>query len=736
MNEIRVLLPLLSTLAVVPTAAAAPSDICVRQAEGVAYSHKPPDWWSSGLSSSQREVRWVGATSRASGQGATGHPLARARMIWDRASKQVFFELEANDDQTLDPGVDLVKIVLSDGSGTAPELFLQFDPLSVCTSAPCSKELGSSAVSHAWYTSAWGNLEPGGPSSQGFGIDKPWVNVSQASATSPYDWTLSFKLTVPHTNGNIRPNLRIYGNMMVLNGDAGLLTEIPLLCNEPGSPGCALKQSGSTDQSKVKIADISGHWPLLTSDGSVQCGGVELIRELVGSDYNRIKGTKGGSEYWFPGSTIPASGAFLLAGFYNGTGKPIPDGGIEAKFFVADWGMQFQSAQWTPVGTGTLAGEVSTGSYAGGTGQGFIRSEAKWTPSQSLKDKNTHQCVYVRLESTKPWDPTDPSKPNLFKVDSVYRNMDLLTASVARRPATIDLGDRPLPKGKDKHEVYLLVRTRHMPDPATCRAAKGDLYGCARGGRLVRARLALTKAQKRALKTDFAAGRTSLDEEQLGVLLAQKDRKGKKTEELPFVMVYGLIDTGRRIDLPGAPKTPVLEHFSEFGYYVEHEGDLEGWETLVHGAEPVPGTQNLFKLEIEPNKVASVANTVRVLSKETKACKTRPHPRLGVVSQEKTEEIEAKLLTDVGKGDHVAMRKIRRTDDQLGCDPPPLRMQCRLKDCREHSPATIIDGSRYVGDWTVLERRKLVKPSEQPDAEPVPAAKPSAKPKAKPKAGG
>lgn len=72
------------------------------------------------------------------------------------------------------------------------------------------------------------------------------------------------------------------------------------------------------------------------------------------------------------------------------------------------------------------------------------------------------------------------------------------------------------------------------------------------------------------------------------------------------------------------------------------------------------------------------------------------------------------------------------TDDQLGCDPPPLRQQCRLRSCGEHSPAAFIDGSRYVGDWTVIERRKLVKASEQPDAKP--ATKPS--PAARPKAGG
>lgn len=748
MDKSRVILAILSfflSLAVPPTARAA-GDICVSQARGLPYESKTkPEWWTAGLSQSRKEGTWTGATTRTSGQGAAPQ-LARSRMIWDKGSQTVFFELEVNGDPSFDPAEDFVMLALSDSTGQKPQLGIQFFPLHDYDDPQVGKGIDGPMKTDDgngvdYWTIKGEDIMPGDtlPADGDFRVSHPWVVVDHVAENS-YNWKLSFALKVPvDAVGEIRPNLRVYGNVNMYNG-AGQ-AQFPLLCNSSKSAmngmDC-LMLSGDTYLLKVPgLADsatMASLWPVLGSNDSNDCGGVKVIRELVGSDYGSPSGTNNGTvpgtavQYPLPSTQIPrTTGARLRAGFHNGTSTVLATGDIEAEFYVANWGAQYasfdDSATWQKLFAGPipLQGKVSPGRYAGEIGQGRIESPDKWVPKDAgLALAPSHQCMFVRLQSTKPGID--------FTVDSVYRNMDLVTASVARRPATIDLGNRPLPKGRGKHEVYLLVRTQHMPDPARCAAAKGKLYGCAKGGRLLRERRALSKAHRQALKADFAAGRIDLDQAQVDALLEQKDRKGVKTEELPFVVVYAMVDTGHRVDLPGKPSTPVLQHFSEFGYYVEHEGDLEGWETLMHGAEPVPGTNNMFKLEIEPKKVASVANTMRVLSKETKACKTRPHPRLGVVSQQRAEELESKLLADVGKGDVAAMSKARMADDQLGCDPPPLRMQCRRKDCGEHSPAAVIDGSRYVGDWKGLERRRIG-PSKQPDATP-PAAKPAAAPKA------
>jgi hypothetical protein len=180
-------------------------------------------------------------------------------------------------------------------------------------------------------------------------------------------------------------------------------------------------------------------------------------------------------------------------------------------------------------------------------------------------------------------------------------------------------------------------------------------------------------------------------------------------------------------------------NFSDYGYYVQHEGEpVEGWETYMHGAEQVEGVDNLYKLEVKPKMVAAVANTVRVLSKETGACKVPPKPRWAVYNNKKIEALEAKIQADVGKGDLAEVGKVRLTDDQLGCDPPPLRLQCRAKDCGELSPVAYIEGSRYAGDWSVVERRKARRPGARKPGGPAgktgaqPGAKPAGKPAAKP----
>jgi hypothetical protein len=731
-SKSRVLLPVLVTLAAVPTAQAAPKDACVRQAEGVpGAANHTPEWWNTALSESQREVRWTGASTRTDDNTSTPE-LSRTRMIWDRPSETVFFEFEVNGDPSINTTQDLAVLTVANATGTAPELFIRFQPLRGCStvskctgagSAVANASINYSAATAGGTSVTWSALSSTNPS-QTFTVSHPWVKVREvvSGGSTTYNWTLSFGLRVPLSGNDIRPNLRIYGNaiMYVPGPTSGTAIEFPLLCNPSSttSNDCLMFSGAGTGtiMDSLPIGGMATTWPVLDSANPASCGGVELIRDLVGSNYGMYTGTVPGTSvpYQLPGFQIPfTTGARFRAGFHNNTGQKLDAGSIEAEFRIANWGLQWtdwQNATWSMVATAELNAQVTAGGYGGAFGEGRLESDV-WVPATSgLTLENSHQCVHVRLKSDTGVD---------FKVDSMYRNMDIVNASVARRPAIIDLGDRALPKGKEQHDVYLLVRSEHMPDPGTCDAAKGKLFGCAKGGRLTLERRALTKKQKAALSKDFKAGKVAIDEAQLQALMKQKAQKGKKPEDLPYMVVHGMVDTGRRIDLPDAPDTPVLVNFSDYGYYVQHEGEpVEGWETFIHGAEPVPGVEkNMFKLQVEPEKVASVANTVRVLSKETKACKTPPRPKWAVYSAKKTEELEAKIQADVGKGNLADVGKVRVADDQLGCDPPPLRLQCRIKNCGELSPAAYIEGNRYAGDWSVVERRKQ-RPGARPGARP------------------
>lgn len=772
MFESRVLLPILVSLVAIPTASAAPDDACVRQAQAVpGASSRTPEWWNPALSESQRDVRWTGASVRTDDEASTPE-LSRTRMIWDRDSQTVFFELEVHGDPAINTTEDLVVLSVANAAGDAPELFMQFQPLRGCsTVANCTGDGAAMTASAIMYSAAtpsgtsitWSTLTKTNPNPD-FIVDHPWVRVREVSSggVTTYDWTLSFSMRVPvnTATGEVRPNLRIYGNsiMYIPGPTSGTAVEFPLLCNpsSPTSNDCLMFSGPSTGSlmDDLPVGSMASTWPVLESANPSTCAGVEVLRPLVGSDYNTVTATVPGTAvpYELPGAQIPLnSGARFRAGFLNDTPQILPAGSVQAEFRIANWGLQYSdwhNATWSLVATAELNAPVSAGGYAGAFGEGRVESDL-WVPATSgLTLENTHQCVHVRLRSDSGVD---------FKVDSVYRNMDIVNASVARRPAVIDLGDRKLPKGKKEHDVYLLVRSEHMPDPGTCKATKGKLFGCAKGGKLVLARKALNKKQKQALARDFKQGRLKIDKSQYQALLNQKSRKGKKADELPYVVVHGMVDTGNRINLPGAPQTPVLQNFSDYGYYVQHEGEpVEGWETYVHGAEPVAGAPNVFKVQVKPNMLASVANTVRVLSKETKACETPPQPRWAVYGNKKTEDIEARIRADVGKGDLSKVSAVRVTDAQLGCDPPPLRLQCKSKSCGELSPAAYIEGSRFVGDWSVIERRAAkpgarrpamrrpggnrpgarpgAKPSAKPGAKPGarPGVKPAAKPAAKP----
>ncbi|MEM9457908.1 MAG: hypothetical protein AAGF11_27265 [Myxococcota bacterium] len=721
MSKYRLLLSsLAATLLLAPAAQAAPDDVCVRQANGVpGMAVKHPEWWNGSLSESQRNVRWTGATAKTTGSGATPE-LADSRIIWDRPSNTVFFEFTVHADPSIDPTTDLLMFAVSNAAGDAPELYIQFQPLRGCfiprNCTGAGRSINNIAIRYASATGSgtglnWSALSPTNPSSD-FTVQHPWVHLEEvdSAAGTSYDWTVSFGLEVPTaSNGQIRPNLRTYANaVMTYVGTSLSAVELPILCNPPNEAAISdclvFSSSNNVPLPDGLPTDNLSLWPVVTSSDPNSCEGIELMRPLVGSSYNVNPGSVPGTSipYEMPGLQIPnTSGTSFRAGFLNNTSDALAAGSVTARFRIANWGLQFadwDEATWSQIGTATLDDSVAPGAYAGATGQGRLESNV-WVPASSdLALENNHQCLHVQLESNTPG--------VRFTVDSVYRNMDIVNASVARRPADIDLGNRRLPKGHKKHKVHLLVRSNHMPSRDQCLKAKGKRYGCAKGGSLVLARRALSKKEKRFLTRGVESGRIKLSEQQLSSMLKQKKRKGKKAEQLPYYVVYGMVDTGQRINLPGAPGTRVMNNFSSYGYSIQHEGyPAQGWEHYMHGAAPVGKSGKVFQMNIPPKTVASVANTVRVLSKETKECKKPPKSTWAVYGLKKTEELEAEIKTGVGKGKASKVASVRVTDGQLGCEPPPLRLPCKAKDCREHSPVGYIEGSRYVGDWTAISRR-------------------------------
>lgn len=735
---------MLAMLVGAPPAQAGTDELCAEQANGVPGPQpKYPEWWDLSLTDAQRETRWTGATSIYD-VGSAAPPVGSGRVIWDKPSKRLFFEFDINGDPTFDQNQDIVMVAVSDPSGTEPDLFIQFQPLGVCSPLlSCSGQ--GKAITSSWVkysqatvgaTVSWSTLDVNNPSTDWTVLD-PWVEVRRyfANGGFNYDWKLKFALEIPVdlATGEAWSDLRVYANaVMYMQGTSGSAVEYPLLCDPltPSSNDCLVFSSGFPSlPGGLPVASIDNLWTHVTTGSSASCEGVEVIRQMVGSDYQTTMAPLPNSTvlYEYPGYTIPKLvGARLRAGFFNDTSNSLVTDDLEATFSIANWGLQWSTwngASWDEIGSATLTGTVAAGNYGGGSGQGEIETDLPWVPASSgLSLTNDHQCMHVRL--------TPGGGGINFKRDSVYRNMDLVDASVFRRPVDLDMSERMLPEGQVDNDIYLLVHTENMPSVEQCNESGQSLRGCADGGPLVLGPIegGNIKQLEKVLEGQpigQAAGQTT---GQAGALAGaggggspaaglpepmnaqqpvevepwqdfDNQPQYATLEDLPKYVMYGFVDTGGTINLPDAPDTKVLKGFSQFGYYIQHDGEpSQGWEHYVTapGAEPIAESPGLYRIHVEPEQVVALASTVRAIDGVQTECGVLPDPDQKMTPEEELAKTEQMLLD----GLQGQLKDQVVVEPSFGCEPPPLREPCVLGNCAPHSPISYVNGSRYVGEWT------------------------------------
>jgi hypothetical protein len=196
--------------------------------------------------------------------------------------------------------------------------------------------------------------------------------------------------------------------------------------------------------------------------------------------------------------------------------------------------------------------------------------------------------------------------PVTFANDSVYRNMDLVWASVFQRFAEINLvGVTPVDQPE---RVTLMVDARNLPSPSECWVMpEGDdvaqfqnIPGCFMDGAKVPPPL----------------------------LVNDKNQWGTTVDELPTYVVHGFVDSGVRINLEGQAQMPVHVPFSSFGYLVQHQGAVQGWEHALHGAVHEPAAaHNVYVLDMKPSEIHTVSTTIRAIDDTTKACPAASTPK-------------------------------------------------------------------------------------------------------------
>ncbi len=281
--------------------------------------------------------------------------------------------------------------------------------------------------------------------------------------------------------------------------------------------------------------------------------------------------------------------------------------GIKARFRLANWGTQ---AIWEdilvsptpplwddiadPMGVpvaGITLPAANPADPVGSPGQATISFD--WMPDPSLYQsecgaaanpakKRCHQCLLV-----------DISGPGglTFLNSSVYRNMDMVPASKFSREAEINIrGLASTPTG-DPRDVYLFIQTFNMPENIDDNI----------------------REQYNSIPTHYWNYWKKRD-----IIKTKRDsinqNKPPSYKELmktvPTYIVHSFYDTGRKTDVGGA----ILKPMTSFGYFIRHEGDLEGWTHFLEGAEKI--TDNYYKLAVPNNGFATIKTTIEAVEHE------------------------------------------------------------------------------------------------------------------------
>jgi hypothetical protein len=275
----------------------------------------------------------------------------------------------------------------------------------------------------------------------------------------------------------------------------------------------------------------------------------------------------------------------------NDTGASIPGNNLRARFRIANWGsVLFDSPEWLDISPSSPSCATATG--PGGlvsTGTQFDLS-CSWTltPTQQCEyrpdvhntcspmpaPRNKHQCVLVELSST---------TGVFFSRQSAWNNMNFVTTSKFERAATISVKGLPPLSGVPQRDVYLYVTTQNLPAPPSQQREAGGKpplihpVGTKEGARLQE------------------------------LVIAGKLSFAELSAKMPTYVVRPYYDTGVKEKLAGVDHV-VLEPMPSYGYYVMHDGDIEGWKHSLTGAVEI--SPSFYKLGVPHGGSADVGNAI------------------------------------------------------------------------------------------------------------------------------
>ena len=545
----------------------AQTSLCVPQGTGVPFGGVlHPMWWDSSDPGNRNRIddpRWDGSLARSFGGHGTEYNHVLFRALRDETPSALYLSWHVKVDPILNPdGVDFVAVAFSPGPGKADKLF-RIRTYDYGGGPVVDLEAQPPAQFETWVRSGLGSFE--------LQADNPdWLG----SAGTPYTavWvypagnlTWAIHMRVPIAAGD--------DDGIPLDDEFRMWFEVRVAGAGEGYAPYRLPDGLTFHQ--VRDGNNAPMWAKYRRDVPVTDG--DCIRDVsirpqdIGSDYpgdsHKIR--------WKDDDGRPATNV-MHAWPLNESGGDIGVGGIRAVFRIANWGTQpwlpdAPPAPWTQISPDP---PPATTAVTHNTDQATIEfpwhltredvcdfepdyvdpDDATFECPNSEVIKWDDQCLLVELDG-------DPGLT--FAPSSVFRNMRFVEASKFQGRAMVSVqGLGAPPSGGAQRDVYLYVQTFNMPREVP--KQRGD----------------------RQLKSAAA---------DLG--------------SMPTYVVHAYHDTGKGVVEDGVTYRE-LQPQTSFGYYVRHEGDLEGWRHRLEGQNLVELAPNYYKIPAPVDGFTTVETTI------------------------------------------------------------------------------------------------------------------------------
>jgi len=584
------------------------SPICISLAKGVPgiLWNRPPNWWDASLGAPRFDTdldapNWCGALATtyptSAGSGATEQASFRALYHVESGITYLYLSWRAKAVVSL-TNDNVLYLGLHDattsGKDVALKILLPAPPGSITANAISESQMTM------YYKSSSGTTWQIYPSN-GYDPDIPdWLleTAYYWIETNPQTW--AFNLRIPISSGDGAGLSNFLDNGIHLSNNFSIWYELRS-GKLSGGGGDAYTPyiwpravASITDQTTIPVFPATGNWKEVSlglSNCSVE--GVAIRWDDIGT-LNAV-----------PHEIVIGANNTFYARPRNQSMNVVNN--IRARFRIANWGCNSIWEQdvygnpypdlWEDIGNPngdpaagiSIAAATNSNDLVGTSGKGDINitwnpPASKYQPCNAIPDPNKkrcHQCILVTLSGT----------GVNFLNNSVFRNMDFVNASEFSRAAEINVkGISNNPLNSAYRDVYLHVVTHNMPkyiyktmhDDYKLLAGRGHLYS--------------------QTMADFES--TYLETN------TQVVKDEDLTEIMPTYEVHAYYDSGER-RLEGGINKPILLPMSSFGYFVSHDGDIDGWKYNLDGAEEI--IPNYYRISVPKDSFTTIMTRIEAL---------------------------------------------------------------------------------------------------------------------------